>query len=1594
MPIVTFNLATPPTSLPPGATTYTNQALAADRDFLVTLGINAATLPAGIPYISGTSNFATLLSQQLISNLSNVNFLTPGLFTNRFLATKYNAPANKTVGSSAQNNIPLSSYLQFAAALPALKTSFDQLLVVRSVPLATRTGPFTAVTWPTVATGGLHNAMTTNHLTAWKLSAGEMIVDSLIVRNLTALESISAKNVTTDGITAINGLITDLDVITLSAQYGIIDNLTATNLTSDIATINSVIATSINTDSLTTNNTTINQNLTVLGNVYAGDYFYLDGTRVGGGGDGPGTCCTSAEFIDPVEYVNIYNLHYTDRPALTVTQFGDNPVAKFYDVSGHPERNIVSVVAGGLFDGRPTYSGEGFALALDGEKSLYRWGVNSEGQLGNGNTLSLALPDYAPSLKLKQVSTKGKHVLAIGADNKLYAWGYNQDGQLGNGQDATNTVGSPNKLIATLINSDTDWLYVSAGGRHSAAIKSDGGINRLYLWGNNLSGQIGNGTVNTLSHPGIPTPTVVGQGFVKVACGGNHTLALDSSGKLWAWGSNSSGQLGNASTTNANTPQLISSGPFVDISAGNNFSAAIDAAGNLETWGENVSGQLGNRTTANSLIPTTTALAGTVIRQISCGHQHAAAIDSIGRLFTWGYNQEGELGTGFTNLVPNPNPQDVSAGKVFKYCFAGTNCTYAIDVDGNVWSWGANNTFQLGQTLPHISPSAISTRSGSVSSKNIALIIDGSEETPGFVGIKTEHPNCELTVQGDISASGTIYGNILSPLIITDNIIAADSLLSHSEILTAYIHNLTAEKGDFLDLYAANLTAGRATFTDISAHNGIIDSLTSSYISSHDIFVDSLTAVSLSALTLTSHSISTDEITATDAKITHDLTVDGTIFGHFAGSITSPEILVDDITAKHIYATKHLGVGTSLSSVILSHGVDTQLYVDKDAYINGSLTVEGHTTQLNTDVNITESLRITNVGTQTCLTVQQSGGLNVAEFYYSNYPYTAQTPQVAMVICGNAHHAGTPDQYNAGFVGIKTATPNHELTVAGTISATDDIITDTGTVKARNVSATTVTGDNGIFKNLTIDNLFAKNITSDNITVNQDLSVAGTLYAGRIVGPIVSLGTIVTAIRVETDYLSAKDADINVLRTLTSFNVNISATNFTALVANISTANINIENVATSNITTANISAANITAANIKDATISHNLTVSNLICATDVYAEHFHGPFLISTTDLIVENLTATAANISSANITAAHIIDATIDNIHVTSTVADYLTAKSILLGNTDRTTLTIKQSAGNDLVSMYVQPYPYHPLQPAVIPAFFIKGNAYHNPTSLGDPRDYYNAGYVGILTDDPTHPLTVNGSILSMGNNTIEGCHIKANCDVITPFISASSGTILDLNAVSITTETLHAIDDITTDANLHVTGDIYATGTIFGNIVGGFTNTGITILDEVEANKVTTTDLIVHRKIAVDSAPLGDSDKWTAAYYTPVTINLVLDGGGSSVTTGAKGYVEIPFNMTVTGWSIYADVSSTYKTAVSVLSSSFASYPTATPIYLTVPTLNAGTVKNSSTNLTGWSTNLQAGTVLHFGVSAVPVPGGGTAGPTANLLTLSLKCARR
>lgn len=1597
MPVVNLNVTPNPVVPAPPGGTYTNQVLAADRDFLATLGINPATIPT--QYIAGGPSFATLLLDNL--SFTGAGGSAPGTHSIRFLSTRITLPP--TLTGPGLTNAPLSSYLSQATRAAALDNSFRTLLKVHTGIIGTAVGPFTAVTWP-FPRGGLHNYITTNNLSAWNLSARQLRADSLIVSNLTALNSISAKNIAAVGMTAINldvtshAFISSLDVIKLSAQYGIIDNLTAINVTSDNVTVNNtLLSNNISAANITTDKATINTNLTAYGNIYAKDYFYLDGTRVEGGGTG-GDCCTNPEFIDPVEYVNIYNVNYTDRPALTVTQFGDNPVAKFYDVSGHPEKNIKTIVAGGLFDGRPTYSGEGFALALDGEKSLYRWGINSEGSLANGTTAPILTPDYVPALKFKQISTKGKHALAIGSDGKLYAWGYNQDGQLGNGRDATNTVGSPNQLIVTLINGDTDWLHVSAGSRHSAAIKADGGANNLYTWGNNLLGQLGNGTVSTSVKPGVPTPAVVASNIAQVACGGGHTLALDRAGALWAWGNNTQGQLGNASTTTSTAPIQISVGPFRSIAAGNNFSAAINASGMLLTWGENNSGQLGNRTTSNAAIPTVTAFGALTIVQVSCGHQHAAAIDAVGKIYTWGYNQEGELGNGITSISPSPDPQDVSAGKTFTYCSAGINCTYGIDDRGNVWSWGANNTAQLGIPTPAMSPTALETFTGNVSSKNLALIIDGSEETPGFVGIKIEKPNCELTVGGDISATGTIYGNIMSPLIVTDYIVAADSLITRSEIVSAYIQNLITDKGFFNELTAANLTATRAIVEDLTAYNAYIEDLTVEYISARDVFADNLSALMISA-----HSIMSDKLTATNAVITQNLSVEGTIFGKFAGSITSSEISADSITAKRIYATEHLGVGTSDPAKILSHGVDTQLYVAKNAVVDGNLLVDGFTTQLNTDVNITEALRISNVGTQTCLTVQQSGGLNVAEFYYSDWPFTGVSPQVALVICGNAHPSGLPGLYNAGFVGIKTASPNHELTVVGTISATEDIITDAGLVKASTVSGRDVLGDIGTFKKLNVDALSVKGLTADNATINQNLSVGDTLFAGRIVGPIVSLGTIVQAIRVETDYLSAKEADINVLRTLSSYNVNlsslnISATNLTAFIANLSTANINIENVNTSNINTANIIDANITDANITDAnignaTISNNLTVLNSITARDIYAEHFHGPFLITTNDLILNNLTATNALITSANISSARIKDAYIDTIHTNFTLTNHVTAKSLLLGNTDRTTLTIRQSGGNDLVSMYFQPWPYHGTSSATIPAFFIKGNGYHNPTNVSDPRDYYNAGYVGILTDDPTQPLTVDGSILSMGSNFIEGCNINARCRVNTPMLSATVGQIENLTTNSIVTDTLRATGDITAESNVRVSGDIFA-NTIFGNVVGGFTNTGLTILDEVEANKITTKDLIVTEKIAVNSIPQGDSDKWTAAYFTPVTINLVLDGGGDSVTVGAKGYVEIPFNMTVLGWSLYADVPSTLRTAVSVLSSSYASYPAATPIYLNVPTLEPNTVKNTASVLTGWSTNLQAGTVLHFGVSAVPVPGGGVAGPAAKLLTLSLKCRRR
>ena len=167
---------------------------------------------------------------------------------------------------------------------------------------------------------------------------------------------------------------------------------------------------------------------------------------------------------------------------------------------------------------------------------------------------------------------------------------------------------------------------------------------------------------------------------------------------MWSWGNNTSGQLGNNSTTKGTNPQKIqieNNTKFKAIAAGEKFSLALDTDGNVWTWGENTSGQLGNNSTTNSRIPQKIQIENNVkIKAISAGREHVLALDTNGNMWSWGKNNNGQLGNNSTtnSLVP----QKIQSEVKFKDISTGSYHNMALDEKNNIWTWGNNYSYQLG----------------------------------------------------------------------------------------------------------------------------------------------------------------------------------------------------------------------------------------------------------------------------------------------------------------------------------------------------------------------------------------------------------------------------------------------------------------------------------------------------------------------------------------------------------------------------------------------------------------------------------------------------------------------------------------------------------------------------------------------------------------------------------------------------------------------------------------------------------------------------------------------------------------------------------
>jgi uncharacterized repeat protein (TIGR03803 family) len=306
--------------------------------------------------------------------------------------------------------------------------------------------------------------------------------------------------------------------------------------------------------------------------------------------------------------------------------------------NGTTNASTTAIQTTGFGSGLEVAGGTGFSLTLRADGTVWGSGENAYGQLGNGGTLRRSTPINVSSLSsVVTVASGYQHAVALKSDGTVWTWGRGDSGQIGNGSSALRTL-VPVQLTAL----GTNVTAIAAGRSHTIAMKSDGTV---WSWGNNAYGQLGNGTTSSVN---VPTQIPTLSNVIDVSAGDYHTLVLKSDGTVWAFGHNGNGRLGDGSSVSTRlSPVKVSTitGGGLRVSAGASHSMALKDDGTVWAWGLNTSGQLGNGTLVNKSVPTlVNGLSG--ILAIDAGGYHSIALKDDGTVWTFGENSSGQLGNG------------------------------------------------------------------------------------------------------------------------------------------------------------------------------------------------------------------------------------------------------------------------------------------------------------------------------------------------------------------------------------------------------------------------------------------------------------------------------------------------------------------------------------------------------------------------------------------------------------------------------------------------------------------------------------------------------------------------------------------------------------------------------------------------------------------------------------------------------------------------------------------------------------------------------------------------------------------------------------
>lgn len=382
-------------------------------------------------------------------------------------------------------------------------------------------------------------------------------------------------------------------------------------------------------------------------------------------------------YVVSDQLVYVYNasvglwLSLTSTTSNTASAWGNNQYGQIGDNS-IVLKGVPTTVVGGLSNWCKISAGKHHTAGIRTDGTIWTWGGNACGQLGDGTAGSTARSSpvsvFGGFTNWCNVSVGELSTHAIKTDGTIWGWGINSGGQLGAGN------GYARSIPVQTIGGFTDWCDVSSGCCNTVAIRTDGTI---WAWGLNTCGKLGDGTIANRSSP----VSVVG-GFTnwcRISAGSGHTLGLRTDGSLWAWGLNSSGQLGDNTILPKSSPVSVIGGiaNWLDISAGGAHNAAIRSDGTLWTWGQNSCGQLGTASVVARSSPVSVVGGFTDWCDVSAGFCHTAAVRANGTLWTWGNNVCARLGDG--TLVAKTSPVQEYC-KFADWCQVSAGCLHTAAI--------------------------------------------------------------------------------------------------------------------------------------------------------------------------------------------------------------------------------------------------------------------------------------------------------------------------------------------------------------------------------------------------------------------------------------------------------------------------------------------------------------------------------------------------------------------------------------------------------------------------------------------------------------------------------------------------------------------------------------------------------------------------------------------------------------------------------------------------------------------------------------------------------------------------------------------------